>query len=129
MPKKWTAALIGLGVAVFAFLILRAVGEDFYSALREGDNARVFLIWVTLLGIGVGGAALAAVRYHPLVAAVPAVVLLALNLPVFINLWVPSWYPEWVRSGVLVSLSPVPFTIIGVLGVASLWALWDRGSD
>ena len=127
MPRTWSATLIGLCVTVLTFLILRAFSDDFLT-VRVGGNFRVSLVWMVILGIGigVGAVALAAVRYHLFIAAVPAVLLLVLYLPIFINLRAPSWYPEWVRHGVLFSFSPVPFTIVGVLGAASLWAVWDR---
>ncbi len=128
MPRTWSATLIGLGVTVLTFVILRAFSDDFVT-VRVGGNFRISLVWMVILGIGIGGAALAGVRYHPLVAAVPAVLLLALYLPIFTNLRAPGWYPERVRAGVLFSLSPVPFTIIGVLGVASLWSVRNRGRD
>ncbi|MBU1227349.1 MAG: hypothetical protein KJ698_09100 [Actinobacteria bacterium] len=127
-PKTWSAILIGLGVTVLTFVILRAFSDDFLR-VRDGGNFRLSLVWMVILGFGIGGAALAGVRYHPLVAAVPAVLLLALYVPVFKDLMAPSWYPEWVRAGVLPAFSPVPFTIIGVLGFSSLWSAWNRWRD
>ena len=127
MPRTWSATLIGLCVTALTFLILRAFSDDFLTA-RDGGNFHLTLVWMVILGIGIGATALAGVRYHPLVAAVPAVLLLALYVPIFKDLMAPSWYPEWVRAGVLSSFSPVPFTIVGVLGAASLWAVWDRRS-
>ena len=110
----------GLGSAVLCLIALREFTRDFFEGLPRASDGELRgpLTWFLLLGVLVGGAALAA-RYHYLVAAVPAAVLFLVYLPLLIDFSAPSWYPDWLRDMAVLGFGPTPYIIIGAFAAAA----------
>ncbi len=107
-------------VAVLCLLALRELTQDFFGGLRRAGDGELRgpLIWFLVLGILVGGAVRAA-RYHYLVAAIPAVFMFLVYLPLLVDFSDPSWYPDWLRVMAVRSFGPTPYVIIGVFAAAA----------
>lgn len=124
--KRWWAVAIGLAAGVGILLALRPMTQTFQMQASFRGTVWPSLLWAVVLGIGVGGLAIAAVRFDPLVAAVPAFLVSFIFLPLFIDLSVPDWYPNWVRWRVLAGFGLLPYAIVGVLTAAGSWPAIER---
>lgn len=123
MKRAVVASIAGLAVSALTLLALGEIGEDRELAANLADlgGVRLAVVWYTLLGIGLGMAILA-VRYHPLVPGVPAVLLfLVYHLPVFLGRF-PTWYPSWLRRAYAFG-HPTAYVVVGLLTAVSIWQL------
>jgi len=135
MRRPVTASIAGaaLGVALLIsfqrldYWLLRAWKPHFPDlTIPNPAGVRAAILGFVAVGIGIG-LAVAAARWHPLLTAVPAVIITLAYLPVFTNLWAPGWYPGWLRDlvepGILHGL---PYTVVGILAASSVIAAVDR---
>ena len=123
MKRAVVASIAGFAVTAVMLLALGEIGEDRDLAANLGDvgGVRLAVVWYTLLGIGLGLATLA-VRYHPLVPAIPAVLLfLVYHVPVFLGRF-PTWYPSWLHRAYMFG-HPTAYVIVGLLTAVSIWQL------
>lgn len=124
--SPWIGATIGVVAAGALTWLAREGWQAFVSSGQQGfDFAGPG--WL-LLGLGV--ILLAVVfgsEFHPLISAVPAVWFLLLFGFTLLGMEViPDWYPEWMTSYVLVTMSPAVFVVIGVLVGATITAYVRR---
>lgn len=115
-------ALGGLALAAAILIVLREVGSDLLVALTFNDlgSLRVTALWLVILGMVVGVVMMLA-RRDPTVGAVGGFVVLAVYLPLLLTESVPSWYPEWLSTTLILTTGPTPFIVSGILIGAAAW--------
>jgi hypothetical protein len=119
-------AVAGIILAVAVMLVVRYIVRDVYTAIAPGDDAgaRLAMLWLRLCSVALGVIAVA-IRKDPLTCGLAGILVFAVYAPFLVNLTVPSWYPDWLTSAVLVSLPSAPFIVAGVLIGAAGWNAFE----
>lgn len=125
MRRASVAGFIGLAVTVVTFVALKELTRDWWAFASRSSQDRGYAIGLLVVGAGIAVVALAA-QYHPLITAVPAGLLFVTYTPLFFNVSVPAWYPEWFRRDILVSYSPALYLVVAAFATASVWHLTTR---
>jgi hypothetical protein len=123
---------VGLGAGATAAIMasMRALLPDWSRALQMLDSgqAQAAAGWIALLGGALG--VLVAVRVlQPLATAVPVLLLLAFYGPFLADFRTPTWFPNWLASTIRLTVGPLPFLIIGLLLIVTLWRIIESRSS
>lgn len=126
MSERWgrhvRGLLAGLLVTYGVMMLSREAVADFLRSVGRGDAAshRWAALLLVVLGAAVAGVAILVARLGPLVAAVPAVLLLLVYSPLLF-LHFPGWYPDGLARFVLESYNVHVPLIAGVFAGAAAW--------
>lgn len=128
MPRWAVAVVAGTAITVALVRAFESISVevwfDFIAHLRfrEPGGVAFALLWLVVLGVGVGFVAIGGGRYHWLLPGTPAILVFLVLLPRLFGPFLPMWYPHWLTRAAQFGFSEAVHLTVGILAFGALWS-------